>query len=168
MRGPIALLTLRQTDTLSPRAGSYDSQSPGRPTGAPGPLRIKAPNRYEIVVALAAAAHFAFIGYVVAGGLLTLRWRRTFWLYAPAGLWATTWIVAHQPCPLNKLEHWARAKAGMQALPENGFIGHYIDGVIYPASWKRAIERVTFVMVVAPWALHAWRALRRNDSAQRR
>jgi hypothetical protein len=146
MRSLAKSSTFAQTDTLNSRL---------------------APNRYEIVVGLTAAVHFAFIGYVATGGLFALRWRRSFWLHVPAGLWATTWIVAHQPCPLNKLEHWARAKAGMPALPPNGFIGHYIDGVIYPARWKSAVELVAFSMVVVPWALYAWHGLRRNASGQR-
>ncbi|HWT47945.1 MAG TPA: DUF2784 family protein, partial [Mycobacterium sp.] len=39
---------------------------------------------YETVLGLIVAVHFAFIGYVVTGGFLALRWRRTMWLHVPA------------------------------------------------------------------------------------
>ena len=40
---------------------------------------------YQIVLALTVFAHFVFIGYVVVGGFLALRWRRTIWLHVVAG-----------------------------------------------------------------------------------
>src|SRR5271166_3020384 len=42
---------------------------------------------YHIVVALAVVAHFAFLCYLVVGGFVALRWRRTIWLHVPAVLW---------------------------------------------------------------------------------
>jgi hypothetical protein len=114
---------------------------------------------------LTAAVHLAFIGYVVAGGFLGLRWRRSVWLHVPAGLWGMTTITARLPCPLTELECWARANAGMPALPSDGFVGRYIKGVIFPARWMGAVERMVFVMVLVSWALHGWRGLRRNGSA---
>lgn len=35
---------------------------------------------YETVVVSTVVMHFAFIAYVLAGGFLALRWRRTMWL----------------------------------------------------------------------------------------
>ena len=43
---------------------------------------------YAIAAGLLVALHFAFIGYVVIGGFLALRWRRTMWLHVPAVIWA--------------------------------------------------------------------------------
>jgi len=124
------------------------------------------PNRYAIVVALTVGLHLALIGYGVVGGFLALRWRRSFWLHVPAGLWGITSVTAHIPCPLTDLERRARAKAGMPALPPEGFIGHYITGVIYPAGWKGTVEFMAFMMTLVPWTLYAWHGLRRNGSAQ--
>ncbi|EUA44505.1 hypothetical protein I552_4278 [Mycobacterium xenopi 3993] len=37
---------------------------------------------------LTAITHVAFICYVVVGGFIALRWRRTLWLHIAAVLWA--------------------------------------------------------------------------------
>ncbi len=44
---------------------------------------------YETVVVSTVVMHFAFIAYVLAGGFLALRWRRTMWLHVPAVIWGS-------------------------------------------------------------------------------
>jgi hypothetical protein len=108
---------------------------------------------YAIVVALTVAVHFAFLGYLVVGGFLALRWRRTIWLHVPTVIWGIVTTTEHLDCPLTWLERWARARAGMPPLPQ-GFIAHYITGVIYPASWAGAVQVVAFAMVAVSWTLY--------------
>ncbi len=120
---------------------------------------------YEIVVALTVAVHFAFVGYLVVGGFLALRWRRTIWLHVPVVIWGIVTVIEHLDCPLTWLERWARAKAGMPPLPQ-GFIAHYVTGVIYPASWVGAAQVVTFAMVAVSWTLYLWRGRHRDASVQ--
>jgi hypothetical protein len=145
MRTLAKLLTLGQTDTVGPH-----------------PAQCGLPNRYKILVRFTAALHIAIICYTAVGGFLALRWRRSFWLHLPAGLWGMAYVILYPPCPLSDLEHWARAKAGMPALPPEGFVGHYIN-VIYPASWMGARRPMAFVTALVPWALYL-RGLRRNGS----
>jgi len=76
------------------------------------------------VVALIVAFHLAFIGYVVIGGFLALRWRRTIWLHIPAVIWGIAIATERVNCPLTWVERWARARAGMAPLPPDGFIAH--------------------------------------------
>jgi hypothetical protein len=111
---------------------------------------------YEIVLALIVALHFAFIGYVVIGGFLALRWRRTIWLHAPAVIWGIGISTKSVDCPLTWVERWARARAGMAPLPPEGFIAHYITGVIFPISWVGGIQLVAFMLVTVSWALYLW------------
>lgn len=40
-------------------------------------------------------------------------------------------------CPLTWVERWARTKAAMTPLSPDGFVAHYITGVIYPAGCGR-------------------------------
>jgi Protein of Unknown function (DUF2784) len=160
MRTPDKLVTLGQTGTVSPHPGRCAFQNPGRLRKALWSHDIGELNRYKAVVVMTAAAHLAFIVYVVVGGFLGLRWRRSFWLHVPAGLWGMTTITLRLPCPLTELEGWARTKAGMPALPPEGFIGRYIRGVICPASWMGAAEVMVVVMIILSWALRAWRDLR--------
>ncbi|OBI53976.1 hypothetical protein A5707_00035 [Mycobacterium kyorinense] len=117
---------------------------------------------YEILVALAVAVHFAFIAYLMVGGFLALRWRRTIWLHAVAVVWGVGSAAGHVGCPLTGLERWARTKAGMAPLPSEGFIAHYITGVLYPAGWLGAMELALFAVVVASWTLYAWRSRQRD------
>ncbi|MBS4730480.1 DUF2784 domain-containing protein [Mycobacterium sp. SM1] len=112
---------------------------------------------YAIVVALAALSHFAFLGYLVGGGFIALRWRRTFWLHGAVVSWGMVTTIAHLDCPLTGLERWARARAGMAPLPPQGFIAHYITGVLYPASWVGTVQAGAFATVTVSWALYFWR-----------
>jgi hypothetical protein len=117
---------------------------------------------YAILVALVVALHFAFVAYVVIGGFLTLRWPRTMWLHIPAVMWGIAISTKRVDCPLTWLERWARGKAGMAPLPPDGFIAHYISGVIYPASWLGGVELAAFAVVVASWVLYFWRRSQRR------
>lgn len=112
---------------------------------------------YRIAVLLIVAMHLAFLGYVVVGGFLALRWRRSFWLHAAAVLWGILIVTAHLDCPLTWLERRARAAAGMAPLPADGFIAHYVSGVLYPASWTVSVELGALALVAVSWLLYARR-----------
>ncbi len=112
---------------------------------------------YQIVVALAVVGHIAFLCYLVGGGFLALRWRRTIWLHVSAALWGIAITTARLDCPLTWLERWGRARAGMAPLPSDGFIAHYIVGVLYPASWADFVPVVVFALVAASWVLYGRR-----------
>jgi hypothetical protein len=81
--------------------------------------------------------HFAFVVFVVLGGLLALRWPRVVWLHVPAVIWGalvefTGWI-----CPLTPLENRLRAAAGESSY-EGDFIAHYILPALYPNGLTRS------------------------------
>jgi hypothetical protein len=44
--------------------------------------------------------HFSFVVFVVAGGLLVLRWRWVLWLHLPALIWGALVEFMHWICPL--------------------------------------------------------------------
>ena len=112
---------------------------------------------YQFVVALAVVGHFTFLCYLVVGGFVALRWRRTIWLHVPAVLWGIAITTQRLDCPLTWLERWGRAKAGMAPLPPDGFIAHYIVGVLYPASWAGFVPIVVFALVAVSWVLYGRR-----------
>ena len=122
---------------------------------------------YQSVVALVVVLHFVFIGYVVIGGFLALRWRRTIWLHIVAVIWGIAIATKRVDCPLTWLERWARARAGMAPLPPDGFIAHYVTGVIYPVGWVVGVQLVSFAVVALSWALYLRRRVngRRNNRA---
>ena len=82
------------------------------------------------------ALHFAFVLFVVLGGLLVLRWPRVAWLHIPTVIWGalvefTGWI-----CPLTPLENRLRRAAGETGY-QGDFIAHYILPVLYPNGLTR-------------------------------
>jgi hypothetical protein len=121
---------------------------------------------YAIVVGLTVAVHFAFIGYVVAGGFLALRWRRTMWLHVPAVIWGIAIGMKRVDCPLTGVERWARRRAGMPPLPPDGFIAHYLTGTVYPTGWLMGVQLTAFVLVAVSWALF-FRHFRRHTPRRR-
>jgi hypothetical protein len=117
---------------------------------------------YQSVVGLVVVLHLAFIGYVVFGGFLALRWRRTIWLHIAAVIWGIAIAAKRVDCPLTWLERWARARAGMAPLPPDGFIAHYISGVIYPVGWVIGVQLVSFAVVALSWVLYFRRGSNRR------
>lgn len=109
---------------------------------------------YLAVVWLAAAAHFAFLAYLAAGGFLALRWRRTIWIHVPAVLWALGSMARHFECPLTNLEQWARARAGLAPLNPTGFIDHYITGVLFPAGGASLARAAVLLAIAVSWVLY--------------
>lgn len=105
----------------------------------------------ELIVIL----HFAFVIFVVLGGLLALRWPRVAWIHLPAVVWGvliefTGWI-----CPLTPLENRLR-RAGGEAGYEGDFIAHYLLPVLYPNGLTRTdqlvLGGVAFAINVAIYA----------------
>jgi hypothetical protein len=117
---------------------------------------------YQSVVGFVVVVHCAFIGYVVMGGFLALRLRRTIWLHIAAVIWGIAIAAKRVDCPLTWLERWARARAEMAPLPPDGFIAYYITGVIYPVGWLLGVQLVSFAVVAGSWALYFRRHVNRR------
>ena len=122
---------------------------------------------YAVVVALTVAAHLAFIAYMVTGGFLALRWPKTIWLHIPVVIWGIAIELIDFVCPLTWLERWARPKAGMAPLPADGFIDHYLTGVVYPANYANLVLVLALLTVVASWVLVARSRRRALVTAER-
>jgi Protein of Unknown function (DUF2784) len=116
---------------------------------------------FTILVVLTVAAHFAFIAYMVTGGFLALRWPKTIWLHIPVVIWGISIELIDFVCPLTWLERWARPKAGMGPMPADGFIDHYLTGVVYPAQYADLVLVLALLTVLTSWVLVA-RARRRQ------
>jgi hypothetical protein len=110
--------------------------------------------------------HFAFIAFVVFGGLLVLRWPLIAWLHLPAVVWGAYVIIAGEICPLTPLEVSLRIRGGEPGY-EHSFIERYLLPLVYPdavqgpmgRSLQVALGVVVVVINAAAYAL-AWRRLR--------
>ncbi len=105
------------------------------------------------LVAVSAALHFAFIGYLLCGGFIAWRHPRTIWLHLIAAAWAVCiTVIPYLECPLTLIERWARDGGGMDPLPDGGFIAYYITGVFYPRGAAGIAEIAAALVVAASWA----------------
>lgn len=117
---------------------------------------------------LVVIAHGLFIVFVVAGGLLVLRWPRVAWVHLPAAVWGVLIEWLGWICPLTPLENMLRRAAG-QAGYSGGFVERYLLPLIYPAGLTPALQLWLGLLVlgvnVAIYAL--WWRRRRHHHARR-
>lgn len=120
------------------------------------------PGLYRTLAALVLLAHLAFIGFVLLGGLLTLRWPRAAWVHLPAALWGAATELFQWPCPLTPLEKHFLRLAG--ETPYTGdFIARYLFPLIYPAGLTPTIQITLGVFVITLNAvLYGWLLARRR------
>jgi hypothetical protein len=104
--------------------------------------------------------HFAYVAFVVLGGLLVLRNRRWAWVHLPAVLWGAFVELAGWVCPLTPLENRLRALAGLETYTGD-FVGRYLLPVLYPENLTRGAQIILGAGLVA-WNLFLYaRAFRR-------
>jgi len=91
--------------------------------------------------------HFAFLLFVVLGGVMVLRWPKVAWVHAPAAIWGVLIEFFGWICPLTPLEIDLRRRAG-EAAYTGGFIAHYVTRVLYPEGLTRGIQMVLGTLVL--------------------
>lgn len=112
---------------------------------------------YRLLTDLAVCIHFAFLLFVVCGGLLVRRHR---WLLVPHIL-AVGWgiYVEAMPglrCPLTALENVLAVRAGAAGY-SGSFIQHYLVPIIYPDGLTPLAQRVLAAAVLLiNVAVYAW------------
>jgi hypothetical protein len=120
---------------------------------------------YRVLAGVMAGLHFAFLGYVVAGGLLAWRWPRSLVLHLGVVAWGLAGLAVRVPCPLTDLQNALRRRAAQPALP-SGFIDQYVEGVLYPARFTPLVRWLVAAAIIASWAggYARWRAHRQHAS----
>jgi hypothetical protein len=88
---------------------------------------------------LVVVIHFAFVLFVVLGGLLVLRWPWLAYVHLPAAVWGTLIEFAGWICPLTPLEKSLRQGAGGEGY-SGSFVEHYILPLLYPTALTRNIQ----------------------------
>lgn len=115
---------------------------------------------YLLLSDLVVVIHFAFVIFVVVGGLLLyLRWWLIF-VHLPAIVWGALVEFTHWICPLTYLEDWLRERAGLAAY-RGDFVTHYLLPILYPAHLTAHIQLLlgglVIVINVVIYAALAWR-----------
>ena len=103
---------------------------------------------YRILADAVVILHFAFVLFVVLGGLLALRWPRAAWFHLPAAVWGAGIEFLGGICPLTPLEIRLR-RLGGEAGYTGGFVEHYILPVLYPEALTRDIQYILGGIVIA-------------------
>ncbi len=103
---------------------------------------------YRALADAVVLAHLAFVAFVVAGGLLVLRWPRAAWVHVPAALWGVIVEWSGSLCPLTPLE-LALRRWGNEAGYGGGFVEHYVLPVLYPGELTRGVQLALGGLVVA-------------------
>jgi hypothetical protein len=121
---------------------------------------------YRIVGEGAMVLHLAFLVYVALGGYLAWRWPPMIWPHLACALYGLGITVIGWDCPLTHIENWGREQAGQAGLPPEGFIEHYLTGVIYPAEHLLTAQLLVALSIAVSWAgalyLHRKRKITEN------
>ncbi len=102
---------------------------------------------YRIAADLLVVLHFAFIVFVVLGGLLAFKWRRMVFLHLPAVIWAVLLELNSWICPLTPWEQQLRQVAGESGYA-GSFIAHYLMPVLYPPGLDEPTQLMLAVAVI--------------------
>ena len=102
-----------------------------------------------LVAELLVVIHFAFILFVVLGGLLVLKWRRLIWVHLPAASWGAVVEAMGWVCPLTPWENHFRMLAGQEGF-HGDFISRYLLPIIYPADLNLDLQLALagFVVII--------------------
>jgi hypothetical protein len=106
---------------------------------------------YQVLADATMMLHFAFLAYVVAGGFAAWRWPAMIWPHLLAAGWGLSTVVFRLPCPLTRLEDWARRRTGGSGLGTD-FIDTYLSGIVYPQRYAGLLQLLAAAAVAVSWA----------------
>jgi Protein of Unknown function (DUF2784) len=102
--------------------------------------------------------------FLVIGGFLAWRWHWVMWAHLIAVAWAVPLVITDAfPCPLTEWEKWLQEQGGQEPYT-GGFIGHYLDGRVWPEGYTWLVEIVAFSLVAISYVGLLVRSLRREKA----
>ena len=118
---------------------------------------------YSALADAVVAAHLTYLGVLGFGGLAACRWRWLLPVHLSAVAWGLGALLFRYGCPFTSLELELRQRAG-EALYEDGFIRHYIRGVLFPEALTPFVVAVVAAAVVVGWVRFALTAAGRTPA----
>ena len=122
---------------------------------------------YRVLADFVVLTHFAFIVFVLLGGLLEFRWRWMPWIHLPAASWGAVVVFFGWLCPLTPIENALRRASGTADYAV-GFIEHYLVPIIYPTELTRSLQiSLGFIALAVNLAIYLviWRRHLRHSRA---
>jgi hypothetical protein len=83
--------------------------------------------------------HAVFLGYVLFGVLLVMRWPGTWRLHAACSAWGLLIELTRLTCPLTTVEKWPRVRGGRPSYA-TGFWEEYVVTRVLPL--EAPVERL--------------------------
>jgi len=111
---------------------------------------------YHLLADLVLLVHIAFIGFVLFGGLLALKWQPVMWAHLPAVAWGAIVEFSGWICPLTPWENWLLEQAGGHGY-RGDFIAYYLLPILYPDALTRELQvALGLVAVLLNAAVYWW------------
>jgi Protein of Unknown function (DUF2784) len=111
---------------------------------------------YSLLADLIVLLHFAFVLFVLFGGLLTVKWPLMIWIHGPALAWGSIVEFTGVGCPLTPLENRLRMRAG-EAGYQGDFLNQWLLPVLYPEALTPDIQIVLGTLALAlNVAIYTW------------
>lgn len=105
--------------------------------------------------------HAAFVAFVALGAFLVLQWPRVAWAHVPCALYGAGIEFYGWTCPLTPLEASLRRAAGQEGYT-GSFLEHYLQPVLYPASWEQLHLWLGAAVLVGNGLIYGWILWRRR------
>jgi hypothetical protein len=116
---------------------------------------------YRLAADVVVVAHFAYLAFIIIGGVLALRWPRLVPVHLAAVAVGLASITVGFDCPLTNLERWLRRRGGEQPYT-NAFIDHYVKGHLYPHGYDRVVQLAIAALIVGAYAVMWFRSRSRT------
>ena len=91
--------------------------------------------------------HFAFVLFVVAGGILVYYRLKLAWVHLPCVAWGALIEFYGWICPLTPLENYLRYRGAAGGYDES-FLAHYLISILYPQALTPQIQIALGVIVL--------------------
>jgi hypothetical protein len=106
---------------------------------------------HRFVAFVSLVTHLIFVAFAVLGGFLAWLMPWVLFPHIASALWGIRMGVWRPVCPLSRAENWGRAGSGRPLLHDEGFIAHYFEDRLYPASSTRRVGVVVCSLVIGSW-----------------
>jgi hypothetical protein len=116
---------------------------------------------WSVLAKATAVAHLSYVGFLVVGGPLSVRWPRLLPLHVAALAAAIAVNVTGSDCPLTVVEKHALTRAG-EPVYEGGFNSHHLVEPIHPAGIDGRVNMAMLATLCVPTALSYAAVLRRR------
>lgn len=120
---------------------------------------------YGLLATLVVLTHFAFVLFVMFGGLLVALWPKVAWVHLPLASWGGYVEFSGAVCPLTPLENRLRRMAGESGYT-GGFLDEYVVRLLYPPGLTREMQIALGTgAILLNVAVYVWVVRRRRRTA---